>query len=458
MSNYPEPSGQDQSGQEPSGPGAAGSGSGQAESSGLGALGSARVEVDSPVFWDPADLRIEMLRQIEVCHGCRLCLPLCPDFPRLLDHIDNDVHGEVARLTDAHLADFVDWCYQCKLCFLKCPYTPPHEFMIDIPKLLLRAKAVRAKQNGGATVQDRFLGNTDGNGRLFAKIAPLANLGASIKPNRVLMEKALGIHRDRLLPKYHAQTFVDWFNKRPRPSIHDPIARVALFYTCPVNYNDPEVGQAVVKVLEHNHVEVDVVQERCCGQPQLDGGEMEAAIEKIRYNISHIQEMVDRGYDILVPEPTCGMMLKKEYPTFFAEDMGPLLPHIFDVSEYLVKMDRDGKLSKAFKRETGRVAYHMPCHLKYQAIGQQTLQLLRTIGSDVVFVDKGCSGMDGTWGMKTQYFDASLKVAHGLIEGMKAAQPATCVTDCGLSALQITQGTGLPVLHPYQLMEKAYGL
>jgi glycerol-3-phosphate dehydrogenase subunit C len=433
------------------------------ESSEVGKLGTVRMDVSSADFWDPEALRKEMLRQIEVCHGCRLCLPLCPDFPRLFNHIDDEVDGETSKLTDKHLADFTDWCYQCKLCFLKCPYTPPHELMIDIPKLLLRAKAVRAKQQGGATAQDKFLGNTDGNGRLFGAVAPLANMGASFKPGRIVMEQAVGIHRDRILPKYHAQTFKAWFLSRtvPRPPQRERLgegAKAALFYTCPVNYNDPEVGQAVVKVLEHNNVEVAIVQERCCGQPQLDGGEMDKALDKMRYNIGQIKRMVDQGYDVLVPEPTCGMMLKKEYPSFFPEDMEPLTPHIFEVSEYLMRLHAKGKLNTTFKATTGKLAYHMPCHLKYQAIGQQTLQLLRLISSDVVFVDKGCSGMDGTWGMKKEYFDASLKVARGLLQGMKDAQPATCVTDCGMSALQIQQGTGLRAVHPYQVLAEAYVL
>jgi glycerol-3-phosphate dehydrogenase subunit C len=427
------------------------------ESSEVGKLGTVRMDVQSAEFWDPAALRQEMIRQIEVCHGCRLCLPLCPDFPRLFDHIDDEVDGDTGQLTERRLADFTDWCYQCKLCFLKCPYTPPHEFSIDIPKLLLRAKAVRARQQGGATLQDRFLGNTEGNGRLLGKLAPLANAGAAFQPGRVLMERAVGIHRDRILPAYHAQTFKDWFEKRP-PRAAAAGAKAALFYTCPVNYNDPEVGQAVVNVLEHNGVQLAIVPERCCGQPQLDGGEMDKALAKMRYNIGHIAELVGQGYDVLVPEPTCGMMLKKEYPSFFPREMEPLTPHIFEVSEYLMRLHAEGKLDTTFKRDPGRLAYHMPCHLKYQAIGQQTLQLLRLVSDDVVFVDKGCSGMDGTWGMKREYFEPSLKVARGLIQGMKDAQPATCVTDCGMSALQIRQGTGLTALHPYQILAEAYGL
>lgn len=427
------------------------------ESSEVGKLGTIRMDFESQEFWDPQALREEAIRQIEVCHGCRLCLPLCPDFPRLFDHIDDEVDGDTSKLTEQHLADFTDWCYQCKLCFLKCPYTPPHEFMIDIPKLLLQAKAVRAKQQGGATAQDKFLGNTDGNGRLFGAVAPLANAGANFKPGRMVMEQAVGIHRDRILPKYHTQTFKAWFQSR-REKREAGSERVTLFYTCPVNYNDPEVGQAVVKVLEHNDIEVAIVEEHCCGQPQLDGGEMDKALAKIRYNIASIRRMVEQGYDVLVPEPTCGMMLKKEYPSFFPDEMEELTPHIFEVTEYLMRLEKDGKLKKDFVKDTGKIAYHMPCHLKYQAIGQQTLQLLRLISPDVVFVDKGCSGMDGTWGMKKEYFEASLKVARGLCQGMKDAQPATCVTDCGMSALQIQQGTGLRAVHPYQVLAEAYGL
>jgi len=429
------------------------------ESGEVGKLGSVRMDFESADFWDPHAVREEMLRQIEVCHGCRLCLPLCPDFPRLFDYIDDEVDGDTSKLTDRHLADFTDWCYQCKLCFLKCPYTPPHEFMIDIPKLLLRAKAVRAKQQGGATLQDRILGNTDGNGQLAKRVAPLANLGLDFKPGRALMEQVGGIHRDRVLPKWHAQTFKDWFQNRrlPTPDSQPQRDKVALFYTCVVNYNQPAVGRAVVKVLEHNDIEVAFVEERCCGQPQLDGGELDKAVDKMRFNIAAIRRMVDQGYAVLVPEPTCGMMLKKEYASFLPAEMEGLVPHIFDVTEYLMRLEGEGKLKQDFRKQ-GKLAYHMPCHLKYQAMGQQTLRLLRLLSDDVVFVDKGCSGMDGTWGLKKQYFVASLKVGRGLCQGMKDAQPATCVTDCALSGLQITQGTGLETLHPCEILQQAYGL
>lgn len=421
------------------------------------------INLATPDFFDSAATEHELRRQFEICHGCRLCFNLCPAFPRLFDLIDAK-DGRLGEVSRAELDEVTDLCYQCKLCFVRCPYVPPHEFALDVPALLLRDKAVRAHQQG-VTRQDRLLGDPDFVGTLGAWTAPLANWANKNRLNRVLMERAVGIHRDRILPRYHWETFARWWRKHsPKldgiPKGEPPKGRVALFYTCSVNYNNPEIGKAAVAVLEHSGLEIIVPRQCCCGMPQLDGGNIAAAKEQAEENVASLAPLVAQGYEIVVPGPTCSFVLRHEYPGLLGSGAAEqVAAHTYDLGEYLVKLRKEGRLATDFSTPPGKLAYHAPCHLKAQRIGLKSLELLRWVpGAEVAFIDKGCSGMDGTWGMKREYFDLSQKVARGLLEGVQAAQPATIVTECPLAALQITQGTGLPVLHPAEVLRRAYGL
>ena len=426
-----------------------------------GDLTSVPVEWDKPEYWDTNALDKELRRQYDVCNSCRLCFNLCPGFPKLFEHFDSDqVDADPARLAEEQVWEFVDLCYNCKLCFIKCPYTPPHKFLIDIPKLVMRARAIEDKEEG-AGLRERMLGSPDEVGPLASKVAPLANFANENKANRILMEKTIGIHRDKILPKFHSETFERWFKKNPSRTTSNGL-KVAFFHTCLVNYNEPRIGKASVRVLEKNQVEVaDPQNQRCCGMPYLDGGRLDAALEHFRDNVKVLLPYVQNGYDVVVPEPTCGMMLKKEYADYLQGDEREqaieVSKRVYDLSEYLVKLDSEGRLNKDFAINLGRVAYHQPCHLKYQAIGSKSIELLRLAGAEVIFIDKGCSGHDGTWAMKKEYFEMAQKVARGLHQVVKESDADYVATDCSLAGLQIEQGTGRKTIHPIEAVAKAYG-
>src|SRR5438034_7552301 len=171
--------------------------------------------------------------------------------------------------------EVVDLCYQCKLCYNHCPYTPPHRWHVDFPRLMLRARSTEARHKG-VTLQDRFLGNTELVGRLGSLTAPVSNWASTMPPQRVLMQAVVGIHKDRQLPAFHRETFSAWFDRR-RPALSKPRAAVALFATCSVEFNDPATGRAAVAVLERNGVDVSLPAQRCCGMPYLDGGAVKEA-------------------------------------------------------------------------------------------------------------------------------------------------------------------------------------
>jgi glycerol-3-phosphate dehydrogenase subunit C len=329
----------------------------------------------------------------------------------------------------------------------------------------MRARAVEAKRSG-VEFRDLMLSSPDEIGPVASKLAPLVNFANNNRANRLLMEKAIGVHREKILPAFHAETFERWFKKNiGQATFASPGGdlKVALFHTCVVNYNEPQIGKAAVRALEKNNVEVcDPPGQRCCGMPYLDAGRIEDALGHFQDNVKMLLPYVRQGYDIVALEPTCGMMLKKEYADYLqGEERDQALEvskRVFDLSEYLVRLNNAGRLNKDFKVDLGRVAYHQPCHLKYQAIGAKSIELLRLAGAQVVFIDKGCSGHDGTWAMKKEYFDMSQKVARGLHRGVKESGADIVATDCSLAGLQIRQGTGRATLHPIEALAKAYGI
>lgn len=423
----------------------------------LGGLQPTRVEHDRPEYWDADALDREQRRQFEVCHGCRLCHNLCPAFPQLFTYIDDEADGDTERLTRAQLRHVDALCYECKLCFIVCPYTPPHEFAIDIPRLVLRARAVEARGRP-VGLGPRLLSDPDLVGPLGVATAPLANAANQNPLARQVLERTLGIHRDALLPRFAGQTFASWLARRRPPAAAGANGKVALFYTCMVNYYHPEIGVAAVRTLERSGVEVVCPPQHCCGMPALDEGRLEAALGFMRRNVEALAAAVRAGYEVVVPEPTCGMMLRKEYIDYLpGEDTQLVASHTFDLAEYLVRLDRDGKLRKDFAYAPGKIAYHMPCHLKYQAIGRRSVELLRLIpGAEVEVIDRGCSGHDGTWGMKKEFHELSLKVGARLFEGIRSAQANVVATDCSLAGLQIQEGTGLRAVHPIEVLWACY--
>ena len=420
------------------------------------------LDIRQAEFWKHASVDKELRRVYDICAGCRRCLPLCPSFKVMFDRLDVEaVDGDVDKLPAADVKEVVDLCYQCKLCYNHCPYTPPHRWQVDFPRLMLRARSAEARARG-VTRQDRFLGNTGLVGRLGSMTAPLSNWMSAFPPHRALMQAVVGIHRDRKLPLFHRETFSRWFDQRKRraSAAGAPSAakRVALFATCSVEYNDPATGKAAVAVLEKHGVDVTVPAQRCCGMPYLDGGAMKEAKALIADNVVSLARAVREGREIVVPGPTCSYMLKQEYPWLDgSEDANLVARSTRDLFEYLAGLHAEGRLDTRFPNAPGKIAYQLPCHLKAQNMGTRSADVLRLTGAAVETIER-CSAVDGTWGMKKEFFELSMKVAEPLFKGIEAAAPDRVATDCPLAALQINQGTGRSALHPIRILADAYGL
>ena len=413
-------------------------------------------DITSKEFWDSGETRKELRRVFDICYGCTLCHTLCPSFVSLFQMMD-DNFGEADNLKDDQMKHVVDQCYQCKLCYTICPYVPPHEWDIDFPRTMMRANLVELKKKG-TSLADRMFGDTDGIGKLASLVAPLVNWANQNPFLRGLMEKFLGVHKDRLLPTFHLETFAKWLRKNPALPKGKGEEKVALFYTCTVNYNEPDIGKATVGVLQKNGIECVVPEQQCCGLPFLDVGLMDRAMKKIESNVATLSQAIRQGYKIVVPSASCSYMLKKDYPRFLAtEDSKLVAENTFDLSEYLVKVHEKGKLDLGFSEKIGKIRYHQPCHLKAQDIGFKAQELMQLIPGAQVSRMQCCSGHDGTWSVKKENFEASMKVGRPLFKFMKPEDACT-VTDCPLSAIQVQQGTGRKPVHPIVVMARAYGL
>ena len=412
-----------------------------------------------PHYFDPEALKKELIRGYDICHGCRLCFNLCPSFPALFDAVDR-YDGDVTQLTQAESDYVIDTCYQCKVCYVKCPYTPDdgHAFQLDFPRLLQRAKAIRIKDQG-LPWREKLLSNPDLLGRMAGMVPWMANFANRFMPNRLLMHWFAGIHRRKVLPNFVGQSFQTWFNKNADQYANSgENGKVFLFQTCFVNYNNPEVGKAALKVLSKNNVAVDCDYKQCCGMPALESGDVEKAQTMARENIAHLIPYVREGYKVLAINPTCSMMMRKEYPELVGgDDAMALAEAIMDPNEFLNTLRKDGKLNQDFKSTPGTVHYHVPCHLRAQNIGYRSRDMMQSIakGTEVELVAE-CCGHDGTWAMKSEYFDLSLKYGKKAFDGMTPGKEGCLTTDCPLAAIQFKQALGVEPMHPLQMLERAY--
>jgi glycerol-3-phosphate dehydrogenase subunit C len=409
-----------------------------------------------PEYLDDAALEAELHRVGDICHQCRRCLPLCPSFPKLFELVDAS-EQEVAGLSRADFDAVNELCYHCKLCYNHCPYTPPHEWDVDFPALMRRQQLSRAKRDG-IPLARRLTTRTDLLGKVGSAAPVLMNFANTNGLSRWLMEKTVGIDREWVQPSYYAETLTRWFAKRGGARATGANGRAVLFATCSVEYNDPLAGRSAVQVLEHAGIAVSLCYERCCGMPFTDTGDLATAASYAERNVAALLPHVEAGAHVLVPGPSCSLMLKEEYPRLLRTDAARRVSEATrDLMEYLYDLAREKRLPRDFSQPLGKVAYHAPCHLRHQKLGFRARDLLRLAGAEVTLVD-ACSGVDGTWGMQARFHDASMQVAQGMLRRIEEAEPHHVATDCPLAALRIQEGSGRKAVHPVVLMRHAYGL
>jgi Fe-S oxidoreductase len=423
-----------------------------------------------PQFYDPAALERELQRVFDICHGCRRCFSLCNAFPTLFNAIDAAPTLELDSVDKALYAQVVEHCYLCDMCYMtKCPYVPPHPWNVDFPHLMLRAKAVRVRTEG-LTVRERVLSATEAVGRIagIPVVAQIVNAANRNPLMRKALDRALGVDPRAPLPRYHSRTARARLKRSLRRDLHAQPAeqtrgKVVLFTTCYGNRNEPDLATDLAAVFEHNGIAVILAKrERCCGMPRLELGDLQAVERFKRVNVPELDRLIAAGYDVVAPIPSCVLMFKQELRLLFIEDaqVQRVATHVFDPFEYLMLRHRAGLLRTDFTTGLGKISYHVPCHLRVQNIGLKTRDLLRLVPGTTVDVIERCSGHDGTYAVKREFREASLKIGAPVFERVANSGADYYSSDCPMAGEQIHSALrqSRAPTHPLKLLRLAYGI
>ncbi|MDX1734518.1 MAG: heterodisulfide reductase-related iron-sulfur binding cluster [Halioglobus sp.] len=427
------------------------------------------VDWKSEDFWDKEALEQELERVYDICHGCRRCVSLCDAFPTLFDLVDESDTLEVDGVDKADYNKVVDQCYLCDLCYMtKCPYVPPHEWNVDFPHLMLRAKAVKFKEQG-APLRDRLLTSTD---KVFgAASIPLVDITINAvnksQTARKLIESATGIHHEAPVPSFHSKTMQKrvqpLLRETPAQPVGETTGKLALYATCYGNYSNPSIGEDFVKVFQHNGVHIDIIpREQCCGMPKLELGDLDA-VERLKdANIPLLAALVDDGYDLTAPIPSCVLMYKQELPLLFPDDeqVKKVQDAFYDPFEYLWLRHKGEALDTQFSQPLGDVAYQVACHQRVQNIGLKTRDVLELVEDTRVQPQERCSGHDGTYAVKRETHDKAVKIARPVVRKVDQIKPDHFISDCPMAAAHIANLSDSvdEAEHPMTLLRIAYGL
>ena len=422
-----------------------------------------------PDFLNPEKIDQEMRRVFDICHGCRRCFNLCDSFPKLFDYIDESDEGEVSSLSSDKFKPVVDACTLCDMCFMtKCPYVPPHEFDLDFPHLMLRYRMLQ-KKNGEISNTTKQLAKIDRNAKIGVFFSGIVNWVSNVKNTlfRKILELFTGIDRRVVLPKYNSETFSNYFKKFKKNIVgKDTNRKVVIYSTCFVNFNKKNTGEAALKVLHHNNVEVEHSYAGCCGMPYLEQADPEQVVKQANLVSKELLKYVDKGYKVITLTASCGLMLKFEWPLLLPDDEGikKLSKNTYDIDEYIVDIANNEGLVEGLQEIDGGVTVHHACHARAQNMGNKARDMLKLIPNVKIDVVERCAGHGGTFGVMKETHDMAIKVGKTTASTVKRKNNKYMASDCPLAGKhikQLAEDTNIvsdEALHPIELLAKSYRL
>ena len=428
-----------------------------------------------PILWqeaeftDPESVDAELERVFDICHGCRRCVNLCNSFPTLFDLVDESDTFEIDGVDKADYKQVVDNCYMCDICAeTKCPYLPPHEWAVDFPHLMLRAKARYLKENQPAW-HTRLLTNTETLFNIGTKpvVAPIANAVLQNKSLRKIGSSVAKVHPDAPIPAFNSpatsKQLVDPISTTSPQATKETTGRVAIYVSCYGDAFDQATVQSLVSVLSHNEISVKLLRDaHCCGMPKFEQGDIEAVARRKDQNLPLFKEAVGEGYDLMSVVPSCTLMYRQEMPLLFPddEDVTQVAAAFFDPFEYLWRRHQAGLLNLEFQNPLGKVSYHAACHQRVQNIGYKTMDVLSLIPDTEVDMIERCSGHGGTHAIRNATYDSAMKIARPATRSVRENEPDTFGSDCPIAGRLIVHGLEdeMQAEHPLQMLAKAYGI
>jgi len=418
-----------------------------------------------PGFLDEKSVRDELTRAFDICGGCRRCVDRCPVFPSLFDLVDAVDRGGAGLMTPSEQDNVVDRCFHCTACMVDCPYTPDrHELALDIPRLMLRAGAMRRAVGQYPARRRRttsILGRTSMLGTVpFAPTVTRASRGSFV---RRVVQRLTGVSASRALPPHATRRFSEWFAHRAGAGPGGG-RRVTVVPTCLVEHRALQIGVDLVGVLERNGVGCAASTMECCGAPWLSGGESARFTEVAERNVRTLAAEVREHGDLVVPEPTCGHVLQQAYVDHVDSSMRSeaefVARHTYDAADYLMRLHRSDAvgLDTDFHGSVPRsVTHQVGARLRSRGIGRAGPDLLRLTGAEVEVVHQD-SADEVMWGLRADNVDVSLSVARRLAARIQEAGGEVVTGDSVLTNTTIEEQTGIRPIHPVELLARAYGL
>ena len=389
---------------------------------------------------------------IDQCIKCSICTAYCPVFKATGLFPGPKLAGPDAerfrRQKKIIPTEWLEYCDYCKICERVCPHNVP------IPELHLRSRLAWKKLHN-PSFRNWLLGHSYFFEKLGSWATPVSNWALAWSFIRWLMDRGLKLDRRTFMPAFNRQTFTKWFRSRPVGQ-GTPLA---YFHGCYTNYIDPEIGKAVVGVLERNGFRVVLPPQECCGLPLMANGFMDLASRLGEKNINSLQKCVEKGMEIVFSSTSCGMTLVEEYQGILnLPGSEKVAEHIFDIFQLLLHLYDQGRLNREFMEIKETYYYHAPCHLRAMGIGLPAIDLLSLIpGLKILELPEACCGLAGTYGMKKENFPIAEEVGQELFQAVRQENAQVVLSDCEACRMQITYHTGVKALHPIQVLHKAYG-
>lgn len=422
-----------------------------------------------PHYFEEVDVRHEMSRVFNQCSQCGQCLTLCSSFDVLFGYLDNlRVHD--AGLLTPEQQDYVSAeCVQCNRCVDSCPYSPELSTVaIDVPRLFVRHRAMRLAA-GQVSLRHRVnmfvFGRAVLVGKLATTLPTLSNWLLRRTPGslvRLVLQWVIGLSSRRPVPLFASQRFSAWWNARHSSSLGmTKQASVAVFPTCIVEFQKPEIGHDVVKVFERNGVECSVIGESlCCGAPHLYAGDVKKFASHASRVVSALASVIRDGADVVVPQSHCASIMQREYQHYVGgEDADLVASHAFGASDYLMIMRAQGKeLNTSFTRRTvPTIAYCMPSQAAEQHRANVRTDMLSLAGANVRYVDQQ-RGSDGVWAYAAENHIRSQQLGEALAKALDDAACEVVVSDSHFVNSAVSEVSGTEALHPLQVVARAYGI
>jgi len=391
----------------------------------------------------------------ELCTKCTVCTVYCPVTavnPIFPGPKQSGPDGERYRLKKPEFFDeALKYCLNCKRCEVACPSN------VKIGDII---QAARIKYTRGKpSLRDSMLADTDTMGKLATMVAPVVNWSLSLKPVKVVMDSVLGIAKGRTFPKYSSQKFVTWFQRNAAAAQEQFDKKVTYFHGCYVNYNNPQLGCDMVKVMNAVGYGVKLMKdERCCGVAKISNRLIKEARRDGKINLDCITRAVENdGTPVLGTSSTCVFTIRDEYPHLLALDNSRVRSSVMLVTKFLYELVESGKVKLVFNPDyRQKIAYHTPCHMSKLGWAYYSTELLRMIpGVDLTILDSACCGIAGTYGFKKENYKYSQGIGQVLFDYIAKANPDYVATDCETCRWQIEMSTPYTVENPITFIARA---